>query len=268
LIAVQTTQVATTPTHLEVRGSLAKEIASYLVLACGVSWVLLIAAIKLGLSEPYLNIGVAGPAIAALILSRRNHENRKPFSGARLLGFSVFWVLCWIVICLHYFWRSSSRLEFRLNAFLLIPAAVPAWILSGVSSRNEGVQKFIRRVLHVPNRWSLFALLCLPVMLGVPSMLTRAVGAKLVLPDGRGSMLATIADGVVFFLFNLLFVGTEEEPGWRGFLLDRLQRKFSPLVWLPWALWHAPLDYYRPVRFTLVTYVLLRVVFLIPRRSS
>jgi uncharacterized protein len=106
-------------------------------------------------------------------------------------------------------------------------------------------------------------------MLGVPSILARAVGAKLVSPGGRDSMLATIVDGAVFFLFNLLFVGTEEEPGWRGFLLDRLQRKFSPLsasllVWLPWALWHAPLDYYRPVRLTLVTYVLLRVVFLIP----
>jgi uncharacterized protein len=73
----------------------------------------------------------------------------------------------------------------------------------------------------------------------------------------------------MFFLFNMFFVAVLEEPGWRGFLLDHLQDKFSPLaasmaVWLPWALWHAPLDYYRPVRFSLVMYLEIRVVFLIP----
>jgi membrane protease YdiL (CAAX protease family) len=31
-----------------------------------------------------------------------------------------------------------------------------------------------------------------------------------------------------------------------------------------WALWHAPLDYYRPARFSLVMYLELRVVFMIP----
>jgi uncharacterized protein len=35
-------------------------------------------------------------------------------------------------------------------------------------------------------------------------------------------------------------------------------------VWLPWALWHAPLDYFRPVRFSLSVYLQLRVAFLIP----
>ena len=81
--------------------------------------------------------------------------------------------------------------------------------------------------------------------------------------------MAAIGSAAIFFLYNLLFVATEEEPGWRGFLLDRLQRNFSPLsatllIWLPWALWHAPVDYYRPTRFTWVQEILLRVVFLIP----
>src|SRR5690242_7148120 len=65
------------------------------------------------------------------------------------------------------------------------------------------------------------------------------------------------------------FVAVLEEPGWRGFLLDRLQQKFSPisasfLVWLPWVLWRAPLEHYRPGRFSWTEYVLLRVMFLIP----
>src|SRR5437879_6929996 len=35
-------------------------------------------------------------------------------------------------------------------------------------------------------------------------------------------------------------------------------------LWLLSALWHAPLDYFRPVRFSLVMYLQIRVIFLIP----
>ena len=48
------------------------------------------------------------------------------------------------------------------------------------------------------------------------------------------------------FLFILLFIGLGEEPGWRGFALPQLQKRFSPmvasLILAPvWALWHLPL---------------------------
>jgi membrane protease YdiL (CAAX protease family) len=55
--------------------------------------------------------------------------------------------------------------------------------------------------------------------------------------------LVIVEFGYAFFVGG----GVSEEPGWRGFLLPRLQDRFSPLVasllvWFPWALWHAPLD--------------------------
>ena len=48
-----------------------------------------------------------------------------------------------------------------------------------------------------------------------------------------------------------------------------MQQQSSPLVatllvWLPWALWHAHPDYYRPGGFSLVFYLETRVIFLIP----
>ena len=54
-----------------------------------------------------------------------------------------------------------------------------------------------------------------------------------------------------------------------GFLLPRLQQGFAPLlastmVWLPWALWHAPLDFSGGMGRSWITYVQVRVVFLIP----
>jgi membrane protease YdiL (CAAX protease family) len=73
------------------------------------------------------------------------------------------------------------------------------------------------------------------------------------------------------FLRNLRFTAFFEEPGWRGFLLPCLQKKFSPLsasllVWPPWALWHAPLDVTRFElhMWTWVDYMEIRVIFLIP----
>jgi CAAX protease family protein len=249
--------------------SLAAEIWSYLALAFGFSWVMWLGAIKFGLGEELLNIGTAGPALAALLLSRGRQSGAKLRPASRWLLFLPLLALCWTVLSVHYLWRSGTGLEFHLNPLLLVPALFPAWILSGVLAPDQGIRGLVRRLLHRPHRWTVFALLYFPLLLGIPSALAHVLGAGLMWPKSHGSAVTTIATATVFFLFNLLFVGTLEEPGWRGSLLDRLQSKLSPLsasflVWLPWALWHAPLDYYRPGRFTLIEYVLLRVVFLIP----
>jgi membrane protease YdiL (CAAX protease family) len=132
-----------------------------------------------------------------------------------------------------------------------------------------GVKEFARRLVHWPTRWTWFALLAFPVFQVVPAAIMGVLKQPLVWPSQHGPIAVLVACGLLFFAYNVVFVGAEEEPGWRGFLLDRLQGRFSPLVasllvWLPWALWHGPLDYFRPVRFTLVFWLLLRVVTLIP----
>jgi hypothetical protein len=53
-------------------------------------------------------------------------------------------------------------------------------------------------------------------------------------------------DVIERFIFILLFIGLGEEPGWRGYSLERLQEKHSPvrssLFLAPiWTLWHIPL---------------------------
>jgi membrane protease YdiL (CAAX protease family) len=249
--------------------SLATEVGTYIALAFGFSWVMWVGAIKLGLREEFLNIGTAGPSVAAVILSQHGQPDKARRFGSRWLWFLVLLAPCWIVISLYYLWRSGNGLEFHLNPLLLAPSLLPAWILSGIFATDEGVRTLLRRLLHPPNQWSVFALLYFPFLLGLPTAVAHTFGAQIIWPPAHGSVLVTIAMATVFFLFNLLFVATLEEPGWRGFFLDRLQHKFSPLsasflVWLPWALWHAPLDHYRPGPFSWTEYVLLRVVFLIP----
>jgi membrane protease YdiL (CAAX protease family) len=103
----------------------------------------------------------------------------------------------------------------------------------------------------------------------IPAAFIRLLGGPLVWPQETGTFPVLLAKAVMFLAYNLLFVAALEEPGWRGFLLDRLQCRVSPLfatllVWLPWALWHGPLDYYRPVPFSAIIWLEVRVVFLIP----
>jgi uncharacterized protein len=79
------------------------------------------------------------------------------------------------------------------------------------------------------------------------------------------TLIVIVEFGYAFFVG----AGVSEEPGWRGFLLPRLQDRFSPLVaslmvWLPWALWHAPLDFAGYAGSTFHAYLRARVFVLLP----
>jgi membrane protease YdiL (CAAX protease family) len=241
----------------------------YIALAFACSWIAWILAIKLHTREEFLNFGTAGPALAAIILSRNRQPGPSRSVLCRILIFCVLLVFCWVVLSLHDSWRGSADLRFGVNPWLLGPAILPAWIISAVLSKDGGVRSLLRRLVHPPNRWLAFALLFYPAIQIIPAFIAHLFHLPLVNPGRHGPVSVAVAASTVFFLYNLLFVGVLEEPGWRGFLLDRLQEKLSPLavsmaVWLPWALWHGPLDFYRPVRFSLVMYLELRVAFLIP----
>jgi CAAX protease family protein len=258
-----------TPIENSSETPLAMQAWAYVAIAFGLSWSMTILAIKLHAKEEFLNFGAAGPAFAAMILSRRGRSDSSRGRAARWVWFFLFLLLCWSVLSLHYLWRASGHFAFRLDPLLIGPAIFPAWVLSGVCSRDLGTRALIKRLVHRPHRWELAALFSLPLMILVVSAVAHRFGGKLVVPQSEGARSFVVAAAIAFFFYNVLFVGVLEEPGWRGFLLGRLQTRFSPLlasvlVWLPWALWHAPLDYFRPTPWTLMQYILLRVVFLIP----
>lgn len=240
----------------------------YMGLAFALSWGAWIFAIKLHAGEAWLHLGSAGPALAAMILSRM-HQSPSDLRLRRILIFLIALTVCWIILCLQYAWRSRSDLAFTLEPWLIVPSALPAWIISAVFSSDSGVRRLLQRLVHSPNIWSVTAMLILPIIILVPAIAARLLHWPLVLPTAHRSAVASFTAGTTFFLYNLFFPATMEEPGWRGLLLDQLQKRWSPLkasllVWVAWALWHLPLDYFRPGRFSLIMYLQVRLVFLVP----
>jgi membrane protease YdiL (CAAX protease family) len=253
----------------------AKECGLFLLSAFGITWLIWIPAIGFGAGpgkgEAILAFGSAGPAMAAIFLSRSGRKG----AGVRVPVLVSWFAILWGTGCALYVAADKIRgvlpklsLPFGLTVGLL--AVIPTAICSGAFSPDSGVRNLLATLVVPQNwRWPALAFWSFPAILLVPSAILEHFGFPLVWPRSGGTPSSLAFYGLVLFFRNLFFAAFLEEPGWRGFLLPRLQRRCSPLlaslfVWLPWALWHGPLDFSGGVGRTWMSYIQVRVVFLIP----
>ncbi len=152
-------------------------------------------------------------------------------------------------------WLVSSLLggdESVLGAAMFVLGGFgPALAALAVLRATGGsIRAWVRSILHwrVPARYWLYAL-------GLPAVVMASANLALVVL-GEEVEWSLLGDRVVpyagTFVLTLFFLGAQEEPGWRGFALPRLQERFSPLtatlvLGLIWGVWHVPL--YGPVGF-------------------
>jgi membrane protease YdiL (CAAX protease family) len=252
-----------------------RQVWQYLILAYAIAWLIWLTADQFGVGpdhgEYIAAFGVAGPALAAVFLSRRGQNSIGDRLPTRLLSFAMLWLFAWAIYIANDKLRgihAPTSVSYYLLVGLL--AAIPAWILSGAFTRDAGVRELLHALVHPGNwRWQAFAFFFWPAVLLIPAAIAHLFHRQLMWPQHRSTVWLSAAYAGISFLTNFLFTAALEEPGWRGFLLPRLQQSFSPLlasllVWLPWALWHAPLDFHHPSRFAVQQFLLLRVVFFIP----
>jgi len=120
---------------------------------------------------------------------------------------------------------------------------IAAIVVVAVSDGWRGVRALFARIVRarIGLRWYaiVFGLPCALCVIAVG--LTHAFG----FPGARppSSAWRELPDR---FIFIFLFIALGEEPGWRGFALPELQRRFSPsvasvILAFFWAIWHAPL---------------------------
>ena len=160
--------------------------------------------------------------------------------------FAVAYAISWP------FWLLASQAGGGLRTLLIVIGGFGPMTAAALTIRRSGgsLRDWARGIVRwrVPVRYYLYALgLPLLIMLGM-NLVLGILGQQPAwssLPDRVPSYLQT-------FLLTLVFFGGQEEPGWRGFALPRLQSRYSPMVatlilGLAWGVWHVPL--YGPLGF-------------------
>ncbi|WP_255149066.1 CPBP family intramembrane glutamic endopeptidase [Halorarius halobius] len=126
------------------------------------------------------------------------------------------------------------------------PAVAAALLASTVGPGLRSWARGLFRV-RVPLRWYAAAI-------GVPLLVPVGVTAWWAARGGTLD-LSLVPGRLVRYLFGFVFValvgGGNEEPGWRGWMLPKLQETYGALtsavaVGLAWAAWHAPLFVFSP----------------------
>lgn len=163
------------------------------------------------------------------------------FVGAYLLTW-VFWIPAVL--------GDAGQLNLPLPSFAFLALGglgpmIAAILVSAMQSGFPGV----RRLFGQLKRWRVSPTWYAMTLLGVPAIGLTAAGIHVLL----GGTLATetIPDLLIALPFQFVFValiggGLDEEMGWRGFALPRLQARYDPVVanlvlGLVWTCWHLPL---------------------------
>lgn len=132
---------------------------------------------------------------------------------------------------------------FQIAGALLGPT-LAAFILTAVLSGRVGMRQLLARYVQwrVGLRWYLLVVIGPPVALNLGAI--PFLGMSIV-----GAFVSNLPQLVSFYL-PVLVVGVIlgplwEEPGWRGFALPRLQRRYGALagtlvLGLLWSFWHVP----------------------------
>jgi membrane protease YdiL (CAAX protease family) len=253
---------------------------AYFVLTYAFSWALWIPLQQLVIDGrsvlmPLISLGVFAPALVGIGLSAVLKPH--PRQGSRkpaVISFIVAWILASGVILMDLMTNGQRNFSTTLVVISIITALLPAFIVSSVYSTIPGVRAHLVTYIKPrgPFGYYLLALVLFPAIWVLGYFLSRALGMEVQFSNYPLFDARLLGMVILFFLYNFIYGGLSEEPGWRGFALPRLQVKFSPLVsalilGVLWAVWHAPARFggmeAKSVSDTIVEWVLIVLVSVI-----
>lgn len=176
------------------------------------------------------------------------------------LAWGLTW-LCWIpaqMLAGHYGYalplmslRPVSAFVDRRHALLatlfslgVYGPLIAAVVATALETGRAGLRELLARGLkwRVAGTWYLQAVGFTLALSLIPFVLGLLMGAARL-----GDVALLLFPALVFFLRQLATSGLGEEPGWRGYLLPRLQARYpqgEKAIWLLgliWAVWHYPI---------------------------
>ncbi|SFC08824.1 CAAX protease self-immunity [Halobiforma haloterrestris] len=183
--------------------------------------------------------------------ARSRLADRQGFDVWGFLLFSHGWTWLWWSVPILAGWHvfELPGLVFLIVGGLgvTIGGVVTAWLVGGRTGLSDLGRRLVE-IRRIPIRWAV-------VMVALWPTLTLVGAATAVVVDGANQpvsaapLLDLLGDPVALAgtLLVIFVLGPfHEEIGWRGYWLDRLQRRWSALtaslvVGVAWAAWHAPL---------------------------
>jgi membrane protease YdiL (CAAX protease family) len=227
-------------------------LVAFFVICFAVSWGLWLPLIlsHTDVAELLGIIGVFGPALACIIVSRISTSSiQGPPSIPFWLSFIAGWLVSTFAFSIYNYATSTNFSPFAIVIFAVL-ALVPAYIIASVVSGPSGVRRTLSSLVRPGGGWGWYVLaVALPLVSQLVSVwLSKQIGWELQgEPQVASNPISLASAVVVFFLYTLIYAGgLNEETGWTGFALPRLQARLSPLVatillWILWMLWHVPM---------------------------
>jgi len=237
------------------------QVPSFFILVYAVAWVGMFLIyfifpgndVVLGICMPFM---LFSPALTAMLISGIAEPGPK-YKGSRTRW--IVFVLSWLVSALIMVLHTRNNLgvtSLPANIVFGVMAVFPAWILSSAYARTPGIRKQFSTLLKPrgPAIWYLVILLIFPGFILLSFYITPLLGGE------SQFFLADLGvEGAGLFLFLeftngfLSTGGINEESGWRGFALPRLQARYPVIVaglivGYLWSFWHIPYDIGEGVR--------------------
>jgi membrane protease YdiL (CAAX protease family) len=232
------------------------QVLAFFILAYALSWSVLLLYFPFSQQDPTGGVLIQplvlfSPALMAMVISGIA-EPRPKYKRSRPCW--VAFVLSWLIsaaVLILYAWKVYQIDEPAVAVIVFgILAVVPAWVLSSAYARTPGIRRLFSTLLK-PRGSVLWYMVVFLVFPGIPLLgmgITRLFGgqAQFYLADlaFREAALLLVLEFLHVFLMT---GGINEECGWRGFALPRLQSRYpvivaALIVGFLWALWHLPLD--------------------------
>ena len=167
----------------------------------------------------------------------------------------------WVYFLATYIWSclfggiaivAGLSMETAIGLVLVLLAAIGPMVMgiafTYLTRDKTGRKDYWKRIIdfkRIPAKWYLIILLFVPILNSLAALLDKlAGGSGATWGEAVPNFLTNPSSIILSILFASLFPFIEE-LGWRGYVLDRLQEKYSALVsslilGTVWSLWHLP----------------------------
>lgn len=181
-----------------------------------------------------------------MLKTLRNNGNKQMIIKYLIITFLYTWCVWGIIVASSkgiIFPDISLKYTFEFIILGGLSPSVLAFIFEGITEGKKGIIRLLKKILiwRVNPLWYVFSLGYIPFIYYLPAFLCKIFGEQYI-----------IRPRFQFINLFILFIGQmfagpiNEEFGWRGFVLPRLQQKMSPImasitVGIIHATWHIPL---------------------------